>query len=151
MVKTKTIDWDFRTKKLSKKGGDDDEEPSHREKKTKTEPASLGRVKHVKSEDEYNELIKSNPHVFVDFNASWCKPCKKIMPEIIKWSTQPEFEHVSFLSVDVEELDDLGNKLDISQMPTFFFIHKGELVEKMNGSYVEPILSRLKKLAARKD
>jgi len=145
-VKNKTIDWDWRAKKLSRADEDRDTKSSK-----DSGDSSSHKVHDVKNEEEYNELIKSKSHVFVDFNASWCKPCKKILPEIKKWSVQPEFEHVLFLSVDVEELGELSSKLEITQMPTFFFLHKGELVERMTGSYADPILVRLRKHAARKD
>lgn len=155
-VKEKKIDWDFR----AKKGGDghplpdytredesrDDEPPA---KKSKKEEGEF-RVTDIQSEEEYDKLIKSQSHVFVDFNATWCKPCKKILPEIKKWSVQDEFKHVLFLSVDVGTHDDLGDKLEIKQMPTFFFIFNGELMDRMHGINVDTILTRLKKLAAKK-
>ena len=36
------------------------------------------------NEVEFNEIIKKNEVVFIDFYASWCGPCKMLAPEIEK-------------------------------------------------------------------
>jgi len=150
LVKTNTIDWDFRAKKLSRQ--DDDDDTGHKDKKPKVEDESKdSKVIDIQSTEEYDEKIKAASHVFVDFNAPWCKPCKKILPEVRKWSVDPEFAHITFLSVNVEDLDELGERLEIKKMPTFFFIHNGQTVDQMNGTNVDNILKRLRSLAARKD
>ena len=42
--------------------------------------SSRGDVVEVVTEDQFQEVLQSNQVVFVEYTASWCKPCKTIAP-----------------------------------------------------------------------
>ena len=56
-------------------------------------------VIHITSEQQFNEELKNNKYVVVDFFATWCGPCKRLAPELEKLSNSEEFKNVKFLKV----------------------------------------------------
>jgi thioredoxin 1 len=84
-------------------------------------------MQHIESENELNDLIK-NPgytHVFVDFFATWCGPCKRIAPELEKLSKK--YTSVKFVKVDVDDLPELAEKYEVSAMPTFLMFKHNDM------------------------
>jgi len=55
--------------------------------------------------------------VVVDFNASWCLPCKKLAP-ILQRIAQHYAGAVDFYSIDVETNPDVANALKVRNIPT---------------------------------
>mgnify|MGYP000663070269 CR=1 FL=1 len=46
---------------------------------------TLPLITEIKSRNDYMDLIKSNPGLFiVKFGAEWCAPCKKIEKEVLE-------------------------------------------------------------------
>lgn len=64
--------------------------------------------------------------VVIDFFATWCGPCKIIAPQFEELSKQ--HSSIIFLKVDVDENDEIAATYEVSSMPTFIFIKKGEVV-----------------------
>ena len=56
-------------------------------------------VIHITSEQHFNEELKNNKYVVVDFFATWCGPCKRLAPELEKLSNSEDFKNVKFLKV----------------------------------------------------
>ncbi|KAJ2506670.1 thioredoxin trx1 [Coemansia sp. RSA 1694] len=82
----------------------------------------------VKDKKHFNELIKSNPKVAIDFTATWCGPCKVIGPKFANLAGQ--FPEVAFLKVDVDEVSEVAQAQSITAMPTFQFFIEGKQSEK---------------------
>ncbi|KAI5961874.1 TRX1 [Candida pseudojiufengensis] len=89
-------------------------------------------VKVVTSASEFNEELKFNGLVVVDFFAEWCGPCKMIAPLLEKFSK--EYSNVKFLKVDVDNSSDIAQKYEISSMPTLIFFKNGEQIQKVIGA-----------------
>lgn len=68
----------------------------------------------------------------IDFSATWCGPCKMIAPLFKELSES--ISNVVFLKVDVDENPDTAAKYTVSAMPTFVFIKKGEVVDRLMGA-----------------
>jgi thioredoxin 1 len=101
----------------------------------------MSRIPKIKNLDQLNDTLERNAHVFVDFYASWCNPCKKIEPSIIALSK--EYTHVYFCKVNVDQADDISKQYHIKSMPTFIlFTKEGDL--KTTGANVEKIVNLLK-------
>ena len=80
-------------------------------------------VLQIKSEQFEEEVLKSDKPVLVDFWATWCGPCKMLSPVIDKVSE--EVEDVKFVSVDVDESEELAIKYGISSIPCLIFFKDG--------------------------
>lgn len=104
-------------------------------------------VTHVKSEEHFEELINTKKHdfIFVDFYADWCGPCKRIAPKLEEMSTQ--FPSVLFVKVNVDELEDLSQRYNVSCMPTFLVFKRSSMTpeyEPVCGASEDKIRNLLK-------
>lgn len=81
-------------------------------------------VKHVHTEEEFDEIVKNNKNVIAKYSASWCGPCHKIAPVYTQLSN--EVEHVVFLHIDVDKAKALSSREGVQAMPTFHFFLNGE-------------------------
>ena len=83
--------------------------------------------------------------VVIDFSASWCGPCKMIAPLYEQLSEQ--VDNVIFVKVDVDENPETAMKFSVSAMPTFVFIKKGDVVEKLMGANFPKLESIVRELS----
>lgn len=59
--------------------------------------------------------------VVIDFNATWCGPCRRFEP-IFKAAAQKYKGEVEFLSVDIDKHQHMVQNLGIRSVPTLLFI-----------------------------
>lgn len=62
----------------------------------------------------------------VDFNATWCGPCKMLAPVLHNVAEECESRGWKFFSVDVDKNEGLATKFGIMAVPTVFILKKGE-------------------------
>lgn len=87
-------------------------------------------VKLIKTEQEFNREIM-NDKVVVDFFANWCGPCKMLAPIVEEVSN--ELEKITFVKVDIDEIESLPRQFDIMSIPTLLVFEKGELIKRHTG------------------
>ncbi|MCI5984701.1 MAG: thioredoxin [Firmicutes bacterium] len=87
-------------------------------------------VKLIKTEEEFNREIM-NDKVVVDFFANWCGPCKMLAPIVEEVSN--ELEKITFIKVDIDEIESLPRQFDIMSIPTLLVFEKGELIKRHTG------------------
>ncbi|RUS87862.1 hypothetical protein EGW08_004395 [Elysia chlorotica] len=92
----------------------------------------------------FRETVDNAPIVIVKFHAQWCGPCKIIQPAVDQMAK--ENPNVQFLSVDVDELEDLADDCNISMLPTFQFYVKGRLVEEVLGNAVGLLSEKIRNI-----
>ncbi|KAL9656499.1 hypothetical protein ABK040_005263 [Willaertia magna] len=92
-----------------------------------SEAKSYGKVHHINSTEEFNNFVKNNELVVVDFSATWCCPCQMIAP--VYEHLPREFEGIKFLKVDIDEQSALSDEHNVSAVPTFLFFKNGECIE----------------------
>ena len=68
----------------------------------------------------------------IKFSAKWCRPCKTITP--IYCALSDEFSKINFYEVDVDEIDDISSKYNISSLPTFIVLTDGIETSRLVGS-----------------
>ena len=67
------------------------------------------------------EVLKSDKPVVIDFWASWCGPCMKLLPVMEQLAAKYK-DQVIFLKVNADKEKELCNKFNISALPTLFFL-----------------------------
>lgn len=65
---------------------------------------------------------KSNRPIVIDFYATWCAPCKKLLPSLE--ALAKEYPNVDFYKVDTQEEERLAIAFNIQSVPTLMFIPK---------------------------
>ncbi len=72
-------------------------------------------VINVTAENFENEVLKSDKPVVADFNADWCGPCQMLKPVIEELAA--ERTDVKFVSINIDEQDDLAYEYNVSSIP----------------------------------
>ncbi|KAG9511120.1 Thioredoxin-2 [Fragariocoptes setiger] len=82
--------------------------------------------------------------VVIDFFATWCGPCKLMSPIFADLSEHYK-DSVIFLTVDVDECEDLASEYEVSVMPTFVFIKNMKKLTTVSGASEAKLKSLLNK------
>lgn len=85
---------------------------------------------HITS-DNFDETIKNNDVVMVDFWASWCGPCMMLAP--VMEALEPEVPGVKFCKVNVDDERDLAMEFQIESIPTLLCVKGGKAVKRLVG------------------
>jgi len=72
------------------------------------------------------EAVNAAEVAVVDFNATWCGPCKMLAPVLEEVSEECASKGWQFFSVDVDQNEALATKFGIMAVPTVFILKKGE-------------------------
>ncbi len=80
---------------------------------------------------EFEEAIKSNTNVIIQFSADWCGPCKRMTPVLDKFSEARS--DVDSFKVDVGNDNELAMQYEVKSIPMLAFFKDGELVKKTVG------------------
>ena len=89
------------------------------------------KVLKVNNDNFKDEVLKSTIPVIVDFNADWCGPCKMLGP--ILESVAESRDDMKFVSVNIDDEDDLAAKYDVFSIPCLVYIKDGKEVKRNVG------------------
>lgn len=84
-------------------------------------------IKEITNED-FNEVIKGT--VLVDFNATWCGPCKMLKPVLEEISEERSFKIVS---VDVDNNMELAREYGVMTIPCLILFKDGKEIKRSVG------------------
>ena len=86
-------------------------------------------------EDEIKEKI-----VLVDFYASWCGPCRMLMPILEELSN--ERKDIKILKVNVDQNIELANKFAVRGVPYLILFKNGKEVAQASGFRPKEVLAK---------
>jgi thioredoxin 1 len=102
-------------------------------------------VHQITSKEEYDSTIKdANVLVVIDFYATWCGPCRTISPKLESFAATYAGKMQAY-KVDVDELDDVAEREEISAMPTFLFYKGGSRVDIVVGASESKLMATIEK------
>ena len=85
----------------------------------------------VNNENFEAEVLKSTKKVLIDFNADWCGPCRMLGPIIEELSE--EKENIKFVSINIDENDELAMNYQVSSIPCLVLIENGKEIDRRVG------------------
>ncbi len=80
----------------------------------------------------YSEIINSNPVVLVEFYASWCPHCKRMMP-VVEQVKELLAGKVNVYQFDIDENEELSDREGVKTIPTFIIYRDGKEQWRQSG------------------
>jgi len=84
------------------------------------------------SKEEFEKITNGDIPVLVDFNATWCGPCKKLKPVL----AEIEKEYVGkikVVAIDVDENKSLAESMKVTNIPLLIYYKKGKVEMNIEG------------------
>ena len=89
-----------------------------------------------------NVVLDSDKVVLVDFWATWCGPCRMILPIVDELHEELEGKAV-IGKVNVDDNSESSANYGVRNIPTLLVFKDGEVVDKLVGSTKSQILEKL--------
>lgn len=83
------------------------------------------------NEKNFDELIKEDGVMVIDFWASWCMPCLALKPVIEE--IEKEMRGIKFGSVNVDENIELARMFRVTSIPTLIILINGREHDRIVG------------------
>ena len=79
-----------------------------------------------------NEVLNSDKTVLLDFWASWCAPCRRVVPIVEEIAN--ERRDIKVGKINVDEEPEQVNKFSIMSIPTLVVMKNGKIVQQVSGA-----------------
>lgn len=93
------------------------------------------------SSDQFDEFLKKNEIVFIDFWAAWCAPCLQFATVYERVADQNPT--IKFAKVNIEQETELADSLEIRSIPHLMIFKQEILIYSEAGAMPESVLNDL--------
>lgn len=88
-------------------------------------------IQEIMSADFEEVVLKSEKPVLVDFNATWCGPCRMLKP--ILEEIAEEREDVTIVGVDIDQNMDMAEEYGVFSIPCLILFKDGAEADRSVG------------------
>lgn len=74
----------------------------------------------------YNEVVRSDKPVILEFYATWCGACKKVAPEVDKIANELDGK-VKVVKMNVDKSRVTSDRFKVRSIPAFFYMEDGNI------------------------
>ena len=92
----------------------------------------MANVKQITDAEFEAEVIQSDQPVVVDFFATWCPPCQRLLPVLDQLAAEYDGK-VKFVKLNTDEQQVWASKLGVRGLPTLSYFKNGEAVTTEGG------------------
>lgn len=93
--------------------------------------------------NDFNEVLKTDKPVLVDFYATWCGPCKMQAP-VLEELKQKVGDRAVILKVDVDKNRELSQQYMVQSIPTLIMFKNGQPGWRASGFHsLEDLLAKV--------
>lgn len=86
----------------------------------------------VNSSNFQTEVLDSNIPVLLDFGATWCGPCRALIPILNELESQSNGEF-KVVKIDIDECCDIASEYSVDAVPTLMLFENGKAVRRHVG------------------
>lgn len=97
------------------------------------------------TEEGFNDLLKTDKYVLIDYNAKWCAPCKKMTPMLDAF-TEKRKDKIELTKIDADENRTLLQQKGITSIPVLELYKDRKLIWSHTGEIDEATLIKETKL-----
>ena len=93
----------------------------------------------------YTDLIKSADAMMVEFFATWCPHCQRMMP-VVEQVKELIGDRAGIVQLDIDENPEAAGGADVQSVPTFIVYRKGVEIWRQSGEMEgDYLLSQIEK------
>lgn len=81
---------------------------------------------------EYDQIINTTPVVLVEFFATWCPHCKRMMP-VVEQIRELLSGSADIYQLDIDQNDEVAQAQEVESVPTFIIYKKGREMWRQSG------------------
>jgi len=87
------------------------------------------------TKEEFDELLRDDKLVLVDFYVDWCAPCRKMKPYLEEIAVEMK-DNVELVRINADDHPQLCKDLDVTGLPTLQ-LYKNKALTWVNSGYIE--------------
>lgn len=89
-------------------------------------------INEINNQNFENEVLKSETLTVVDFWATWCGPCRKLIPVLEEIASEYDGK-VKFVKINTDENIEIAKQYSVSGLPTLLIFKNGEPKDRLVG------------------